>query len=193
MNRCLRRIQRAREDAGAAAVETAFLITLVLVPLLIGLTEFGFAFNEWQTVAAATREGARTASAAGPLVATPPAKDADCLALEATAGALTNLSDGSSVTQVWIFKANDMTGAAQQPNRYRPKTAADTSIFCDDWVRIGGAPYNIASRDNTGTNRDHIGVKVIFEHDWVTNLPPFTGTVQWENQTVMRIEPESDL
>jgi Flp pilus assembly pilin Flp len=192
--RFITELRRGREDRGAAAVETAFLVTLVLVPLLIGLTEFGFAFNEWQTVAAASREGARVASAAGPLESPPAAKDADCLALEATAGALTSLSDGSAVSEVWIFKANP-NGQPTQRNRYRPKVDTDApgSIFCTNWVRVGGMGYPISSRDNSGTNRDHIGVRVIFDHDWTTNLPPFTGTVQWNNQTVMRVEPESDL
>ena len=190
-------MSRIRQEIGAAAVETAFLITLVLLPLVIGTVEFGFAFNEWQSVATATREGARAGSAAGPRVDDPstPAvdEDADCITLEATAGALTTI-DGDAVSEVWIFRA-DADGNPGPRNRYRPKVDTDdpTSVFCNRWVRIGAAGWPVPTRDNTVPNRANLGVRVIFDHAWVTGLPPFTGTVQWRNDTVMRIEPEADF
>ena len=94
----MRRFFRS-EERGAAVVESAFIISLVLVPLLIGTVEFGFAFRDWLSVSAATREGARVGSAA----TTRP--NADCLILEATAGALTAVDD-DQVQQVWIFQTD---------------------------------------------------------------------------------------
>lgn len=185
---------KATSERGAAAVETAFLVTFVLVPLVIGAVEFGFGFNEWLSVTAATREGVRAGASAGPLEAINPGdKDADCLALEAAAGALTSV-DGDAVAEIWIFKA-DAGGNPTAWNRYRPKIDTDLpgSLFCNNWVRIGPIGWPIASRDNSGANRDNIGLRVVFDHAWVTGLPPFSGSVQWRSDTIMRIEPEADL
>ena len=61
----LRRLHRkARESRGAALVEAAF-ITPVFAVLIFGIIEFGLAFRDYLTVANASRDGARAASAFG--------------------------------------------------------------------------------------------------------------------------------
>ena len=42
-------------------LEFAIVLAFVLIPLLMGLVEFGWIFNGWITVTAAAREGARVA------------------------------------------------------------------------------------------------------------------------------------
>jgi Flp pilus assembly protein TadG len=50
-----------RPDLGAAAVEFALILPLLLV-LLFGIMQFGYTFFEYNEVVAAAREGARSAS-----------------------------------------------------------------------------------------------------------------------------------
>lgn len=52
-------ISRLRDDRGAAAVEFA-LVLPVLISLLLGIMEFGNIYNAQITLTAAAREGART-------------------------------------------------------------------------------------------------------------------------------------
>jgi len=54
-------IRRRRRDSGAAAVEFA-LVLPILVLLVFGIIQFGHLFNQWQQLEHATREGARWAS-----------------------------------------------------------------------------------------------------------------------------------
>jgi Flp pilus assembly protein TadG len=51
--------KRLRDERGASAVEFAFIVPL-LVLLVLGITEFGRAFQVQSTLSAAAREGVRT-------------------------------------------------------------------------------------------------------------------------------------
>ena len=53
-------LQRARRQDGAALVETAFVLPIMLL-VCIGILEFGRAYQTWQVVTNASREGARVA------------------------------------------------------------------------------------------------------------------------------------
>jgi Flp pilus assembly protein TadG len=55
------RVHRRRDDRGAAAVEFALVLPL-LVLLIVGMIQFGFVFNAYITVTHAAREGARMAA-----------------------------------------------------------------------------------------------------------------------------------
>ena len=52
--------QRARRQDGAALIETAFVLPIMLL-VCIGILEFGRAYQSWQVVTNASREGARVA------------------------------------------------------------------------------------------------------------------------------------
>jgi Flp pilus assembly protein TadG len=52
-------MSKLREDRGAVAVEFA-LVFPILIAMLLGIVEFGFAYNTQVTVTNAAREGART-------------------------------------------------------------------------------------------------------------------------------------
>jgi Flp pilus assembly protein TadG len=71
----LRRMRAWRDEAGAAAVEFAFVLPVLLL-LLFGIVEFGRAWNVRQTLTDAAREGARVAAVNNGLV-TPAATLAD--------------------------------------------------------------------------------------------------------------------
>src|SRR4051794_22748276 len=51
--------QRMRDERGASAVEFAFIVPLLIV-LVVGIAEFGRAFQVQSTLSAAAREGVRT-------------------------------------------------------------------------------------------------------------------------------------
>lgn len=57
-------IQRGRHDRGAAIVETAITLPLLLLAA-VAIFEFGHAFQTWQILTNAAREGARVAIIAG--------------------------------------------------------------------------------------------------------------------------------
>ena len=57
-------IQRKRRERGAALIEMALTLPLLLL-LSIGIFEFGRAFQHWQVLTNATREGARVATLPG--------------------------------------------------------------------------------------------------------------------------------
>lgn len=174
----------SREDRGAAAVEAAFVITLVLFPLLIGTIEFGYGFRDWLSVSSATREGARVGTSAGTQA------NADCIILEATAGALTAVED-DQVQQVWIFKS-DSSGTVGIKQRYRPAVPTDDplALVCGTWFPIE-SNWPPGSRDVSGATVDYLGVRVQFNHNWLTNAPGFTGSVTWQDDSIFRMEPEA--
>jgi len=51
---------RARREDGAALIETAFVLPIMLL-VSVGIFEFGRAYQTWQVVTNASREGARVA------------------------------------------------------------------------------------------------------------------------------------
>jgi Flp pilus assembly protein TadG len=53
-------LHRARQQKGAALVETAFVLPIMLL-VCVGILEFGRAYQTWQVVTNAAREGARVA------------------------------------------------------------------------------------------------------------------------------------
>jgi Flp pilus assembly protein TadG len=53
-------LRRARREEGAALIETAFVLPIMLL-VCVGILEFGRAYQTWQVVTNASREGARVA------------------------------------------------------------------------------------------------------------------------------------
>lgn len=177
-----------KRERGAAAVETSLVLGLLLM-IALGAFEYGMAFRDWLSVTQATREGVRLAANSGDHV------DADCLILEATAGALQALQAGET-RQVWIYESdtNGTVGSSRQ--RYRPANSSDTSnlLNCSTstWVRLQNG-WQPSSRDNDGATRDWIGVRVRFRYDWITGFPPWSGDVTWNDDAVMHMEPAFDF
>ena len=53
-------LSRARREDGAALIETAFTLPILLL-VCVGILEFGRAYQTWQVITNASREGARVA------------------------------------------------------------------------------------------------------------------------------------
>src|SRR4051794_15371680 len=100
MGRCRR---RARGDDGAAIVEAALVMPLVIL-IVFAIIEFGFAFKDLLTVTSATRAGARTATALSKQTGYQ-AGTAD-----AVAGALKSVIASDDIRYLSIYKADPATG-----------------------------------------------------------------------------------
>ncbi len=161
----------------------------LLVLLVVGLIEFGFGFLDSQAVAGATREGARVGSAFG----TDPG--ADDLILAAVGDSLGDMRGGSELKQVWIF-ASDESGVildeVNTTNKYIPDGAGWQCLDASS-CNWDPAARNADLSSSIGiVNRDYLGVRVIFDHEWVTGFLPFPAPT-WTDDTVMLIEPIVDI
>lgn len=169
-------------ERGSAALEAAMVVGLLLL-IVLGAFEWGMALRDWMTVSGASREGARAAASAGSQ------PFADCRILEGTAGSLQNISS-EAIVEIRIYES-DTAGSVGATQIYRPSQDSDdpVGLTCsDEWFIVqNGWPHS--ARVDTDPGRDWVGVKVVFDHEWRTDFLWFTGTVRWEDETVMRIEP----
>jgi hypothetical protein len=182
-------MKRHRQDRGAAVVETSLIIGVLLL-LALGAAEWGMGLQDWLSVTAGSREGARVGAAAGDT------NNADCVILEATAGAVRDIN--GAVLEVWVYDS-DTSGTIGARQRYRPAVPGDLPGFirCSTWFSIE-ENWPESARDNDGTTRDWIGVRVVFDHDWLTGFAWFSGSVCdrglsgtcWSADTVMHVEPD---
>jgi hypothetical protein len=93
-----------------------------------------------------------------------------------------------AVVEIWIYESNTAGGVGAS-QVYRPRQDDDdpVALTCGSaWFRtVNGWPHH--QREE----RDWVGVRIIFDHAWQTDFLWFTGTARWEDETVMRIEPET--
>jgi hypothetical protein len=158
----------------------------IVLLVVIGILETGVAFRDFLTVSNAAKEGVRVLTSMGddPL--------ADCVALAKTYSAL---SIGAPVTQlqsIEVFRANPDGGqVAVDTNEYRLQSGGDPDE-CADWipVRYGWDPLDRRVVVGGPDDLDIAGVRIVFDHSWITGLPPFAGTFTINEATVSRLEPE---
>jgi hypothetical protein len=174
-------------------VEFAIVFGLLLM-IALGAFEYGMLFRDWLSVTVSAREGARVAASAGTFT------DADCVILDASAGALQDLSSGA-VEHISIYRANDGTGSTYDypgngssfTRRYRPAGSDTPTLNCgsgSQWIAVNtGSSYPPASRDNEGDDADWIGVRVEFAHDWLTDFLWWSGTANFADDAIFRLEP----
>ncbi len=185
---------RRDPESGATMLEFAFAAPLVIL-LIVGLVEFGFGLIDLQTVASATTSGARVGSAfgsgAGLDVLGP---NPDEIIQDAVADGLSDLRSSSTVRELWIFKSNesgDVVDEVNAANKYEAVLAPDGSLT--GWNSLQETwPHATRATDlslSIGTvKRDYLGVRVIFEHEWVTGLLPIRAPT-WTDDAVVLIEP----
>ncbi|MGB8359994.1 MAG: TadE family protein [Acidimicrobiia bacterium] len=178
------------EDKGAAVIEFSIVFALLLT-IALGAFEYGMAFRDWLSVSVSTREGARVAASAATY------GSADCVILEATAGALQSLNSGE-LDEVHIYRSDangSYPGAGSSYNRrYRPGVSGEPGLIaCGGgslWYPISlGSNWDPGDRNNSGTSADWIGVRVVFDHDWLTDFLWWSGTVTYIDDAVFRMEP----
>jgi TadE-like protein len=184
------------QDRGQGLVEFAVSVP-VIVLLLFGMLEFGFAFSHNLTLEYATREGARSGSALGPGTANVPCAQVDNQIIAAVQRVLTSPGSPIDITRisaVRIYKADAAGNPAgsSTTNTWVPGTGPT----------VDGVPlkfkssvvnWNACTRDNGG-NPDSLGVSLAYSYKLVSPLGIFlgmTGTPAFSmsDRTVMALNP----
>ncbi len=171
------RLRRRRDDDRGAALLEFVLVAPLLVLLLFGTIEMGLAFRDWLTVTSASRAGARVGSAAGNN------PSADVAILDSVEAAMSG-ADFTDVTSVWVYQV-DSNGQRGLTNVYTRTAAGCGWSPCPG----GAVPWDPASRKVKLGDLDTLGVRVNFDHDWLTgvlNLPD----ASWADDAIMRLEPQ---
>ena len=174
----------------------------MLLLLVFGIFEFGFAFRDYLAVANATRDGARAASVAGPVA------DADHRALEAIDRAAAALPD-DVIRRIVIFEASGPDDAvpdacttttdpsvltANACNLYFAAdfSLAETEFGCDPSLNPDPDPDRhwcpFDREVSIGSGLDFVGVYMQVEHDYITGL--FGSSITFEDTAVLKVEPQ---
>jgi len=163
------------------------LVFPLLVLVMIGIVEFGGAFRDILSTSHAVRDGARILSAKGDDA------DADCSALLAAVDGLSAAVPFENVQRVEIYQAatdGDQIMAKTNTYSFNPGPGKDPAD-CTDWtstVLYPPATRNVVA--GGGTPLDFIGMRIIVDHAWFTQFPPFTGSFTVDQTTISRLEPE---
>ncbi len=170
-------------ERGTAVIELA-LVFMIMLMLAIGTFEWGTGFADRINLNAAVREGARVGAAAGDNA------DADCRIIEAAAGAL-NAVQGNVVKELHIYKSDTSGTFTNVSQIYRPTQGSEVGLACSgaEWYVIQSR-WSSLGRDNSGSSRDWLGVRVVLDHDWKTGFLWWNGTVEWNEDAVVHLEPE---
>lgn len=166
------------------------IVFLLLLMLALGAFEYGMLFRDWLSVTVAVREGGRVAASAATY------GQADCVILEATAGALQSLESGE-IEQVHIYRSNppgSYPGAnSSYTRRYRPAVSGEPGLIAcssSEWFPLHlGSNWDPDDRDNAGVDADWIGVRLDFTHNWMTDFLWFSGSVDFSDDAIFRMEP----
>ena len=181
---------RDRRDRGATLVEAAVAFPLLLLTL-IAILELGMAFKDYLTVSYLSREGARVGALAGNDA------DADCAILRGL-GAIVTPGDLARINRVEIYKADNSSGAQGATNVATYQVGQDPTLCnvpalpSDGWT-VNSSSYPPLSRQTSVSatqDLDIIGVRIILDRSWITNFPPFSGSMQVDEATITRMEPE---
>lgn len=202
---------KERREAGQSLVEFA-LVVPVFVLCLLGMLEFGLAFNHNMTLEYATREGSRTAAGLGDGGSTNclGGIDLDNIDAQVIAGVQRILKSPGSpinmadVTDIAIFRADasgQPIGSAINVWRYTPGAGPDIDpgIGID---RLDFSPssvgWPVCSR-NTGPNPDSVGVRVHYNYAFQTPLGAIADMfsngpatlLTMNDATVMALNPQT--
>jgi hypothetical protein len=170
---------------GQAVVELVVILP-VFVILLMGMLEFGAAYDHRTAMAYAVREGARVGASLGNGGSNPSLVDPTIIA--AVQRGLTSPILIENVTSITIFKSD----SAGQP------VAGKVNTYDRYGSLVGAAGWPATSRV-PGLNGDSIGVGVRYDFHPITPLssmlslffggPPPYNTIPMSDVTIMKLEP----
>ena len=182
-------------DEGQAFVEFALLLPLLML-IVIGLMEFGMFINSRNAVEFASRDGSMLAAEGGNGAGT------DCVVLDKVERDIVSPARNiriQTVTIYWSDRNGDQMG--NNGNIYTrsgsttcnygggqsltvPYTLTTPNyvegVRCDVLAGCGGSHPGL----------DTIGVRVTYQHRWVTTLVQQTGTISFTVASATRMEPQ---
>ena len=180
-----RRRVRTTDDRGAVLVEAAFVIP-ILVLLVFGIIEFGFAFGKKLNMAESARAGARLGAAQPRTVGY---EDAIATTIRET---LVDSVGPRNIEYLTIFKADPATG---EPVDGTVTTCTTCYRFAWDadaeaWTEQAGSQWLWSSQAACGgvDNTDYIGIYVAAKHELTTGVLP-VNDFDLHEQVIMRLEP----
>lgn len=171
----------AEPERGQSLVEFSMIVPVFLL-ILLGMLEFGLAFDHLLTLSYATREGARTGSALADGAKLANCNDVDTFVVSAVERVLT--SDGSpvrdhlgQVSSIRIFKA-DAAGnqIGGNVNVWVPGAGPTVDGRQLDFTPTGGTGWASCTRHNATSSPDSIGVSISYTYQAVT---PLSGILQF--------------
>jgi hypothetical protein len=200
---------RARKDrsTGQTLVEFALVFPMFFV-LFLGVIEFAFSFNAILAVNFAARNAALAAAEAGG------ASGADCVVLGGIEGDVSAPANHNHILRVEIYRAKSNGDDYETPLTTKtvytrnlsvpiPCTRPDLSTFLSYYTRtsngypeasrcniMAGCPWATGGGSHTGI--DHLGVRIFYDHPFVTPLRTFVGSgngITFDRSNVMRMEP----
>ncbi len=166
-------------DDGATLVETSFVMALLLVPLLLGILEFGLLFKDWLTVSNASREAANVISAAAD---NPIADIAGLRIIERT------MTDDNLASLQSVRIENAADASAGTTYFYDAGTACKWNPCPDPdgaYVQPGWVP---SSRNVVFNNLDTVAVTLTFQHNYVTGI--IGSSIDLTRTITNRLEPQ---
>jgi Flp pilus assembly protein TadG len=183
-------------DAGQALVEFALVMPILLL-LLIGLIEFSFVWNSRNTVLYASRDGSMLAAEGGSVAGT------DCVVVNRIERDVISPATSVRLQQVAVYWS-DLNGAQIGTNvNVYDRTGSTTCVYGDGSsvtvpYSLTTAGYPEASRcdvlagcGGAHTTVDMIGVKVTYQHLWLSSFAQISGTgVTFTETSITRAEPQ---
>jgi Flp pilus assembly protein TadG len=161
----------------------------LLVLLMVGIMEVGVAFYDYLTIERATLEGARTAAFTGTAV------DADCATVQSVVKALpAGFLDRIDRIEIYQADSNgDQLPGATNVWRYNGGTDPQD---CDAGWTVAELWPATSRQTVVGTSAgapplDIIGIRIRMDRNWITSLPPFTGSYRIDEHSILRMEPEA--
>lgn len=189
-------VQFDRSEKGQAIVEFALILPALML-LVIGLIEFSFVLNSRNTVLFASRDGSMLAAEGGSLDGT------DCVVLQKIDGDVVSPSTVLRVQRVeiyWSDRNGDQIGS--NVNVYT-RTGATSCTYPDGNTitvpyTLTTAGYVESSRCNvlagcggSHTTVDTVGVRVTYQHFWLTSFARITGSgITFTEASITRAEPQ---
>ena len=180
--------RRARGDDGAAMVEAAIVMPLLML-LVFGIIEWGLAFLSATSTNSASRSGARTASA---LTLNTTYADQARLAVEQN---LKGALPFATPQELWIYRvpasAIDDSGFPEGQTSFVCGTNCIKYTWNGSNFANATGTWPAASMQVCGLPSafDSVGVYLKVQHNFVTNF--FGASKQIAEHTVMRLEPQT--
>jgi Flp pilus assembly protein TadG len=185
-----------RSEKGQAIIEFALILPALLL-LLLGLVEFSFVLNSRNTVLFASRDGSMLAAEGGNLTGT------DCVVLKRIESDVVSPATSLRVQTVqiyWSDRNGDQIGANQNVYTRGGTTsctyADGTTITVPYTLTTGGYLESarcdvLAGCGGSHTTVDTIGVRVTYQHFWLTSFARLTGSgVTFTEASITRAEPQ---